>query len=267
MMGRFDAGVEQQPVFQQVLEPQIALVTLNRPDARNAVNPELATRLERIVRDIEADPSISAAILTGAGDKAFCAGADLKEVAAGRLLDCFTSESGFGGFVNAERSKPWIAAVNGAALAGGFEMVLACDLVVASETATFGLPEVKRGLIASAGGLYRLPRVLPRPVALELIVTGASMSAGRALDFGIVNSVTSPADLIRRACEFALQISANSPLAVRESLRIAKLASGFSDPEMRADAERTQERLQKSADYLEGSRAFVEKRPPKWTGR
>jgi enoyl-CoA hydratase/carnithine racemase len=259
-------GVEPDPVILR-RDGAIALVTLCRPNSRNAMNPELAQKLESIVAEVERDDEIKVAILTGEGDQAFCAGADLREVAAGRLDDCFTSNGGFGGFVNASRAKPWIAAVNGHALAGGFEMVLACDLVVAAETATFGLPEVTRGLIASAGGLYRLPRILPRAIAMELIAIGASIGAGRALELGIVNRVVPQGDVLAEARGLASAICGNAPLAVRESVRIARLASGFDDEALRSEAEQSQRKLQRTDDYSEGSRAFIEKRPPRWKGR
>ena len=261
-----ETGVDPGPVILR-REGAIALVTLCRPASRNAVNPELARELERIVAEVERDDEVKVAILTGAGEQAFCAGADLREVAAGRLDDCFTIEGGFGGFVNARRAKPWIAAVNGHALAGGFEMVLACDLVVAADTATFGLPEVTRGLIASAGGLYRLPRILPRAISMELITTGASIGAPRALDLGIVNRVVRATEVLAEARRLASQICCNAPLAVRESVRIARIASGFDDDALRGDAEQSQAQLQRTEDYLEGSRAFIEKRPPSWKGR
>ena len=140
--------------------PHVATVTINRPDARNAINGAVARALEEAVIDTEADDEIRCVVLTGAGDRAFCAGADLKEISAGRIGDLVTRQGGFAGFVRAGRKKPWIAAVNGVALAGGTEIVLACDMSVVSEDATFGLPEVKRGLAALASGLYRLPRAL-----------------------------------------------------------------------------------------------------------
>lgn len=250
----------------QMLDTHVALVRLRRREAHNAVNPALASELEAIVETVERDPSIRVAIITGDG-QSFCSGADLKVVAAGGLDDCFTSTGGFGGFVNAVRAKPWIAAVNGPALAGGFEIVLACDLVISAETAKFGLPEVKRGLIASAGGLYRLPRLLPRAVAMELITTGRSISSDRALALGLVNKVVANADLLPEVCALAREICANAPLAVRESVRIVRMASGFDNEELRRESERSQEALQQTADYGEGSRAFIEKREPEWKAR
>lgn len=255
------------PVDLQRLGNGIALVTLRRPAARNAITPQIAQLLEEIVAEVEHSDEISVAILTGEGDRAFCAGADLNEVAAGRLDECFTDAGGFAGFVNAKRSKPWIAAVNGPALAGGFEIVLACDLAVVADTAIFGLPEVKRGLIASAGGLYRLPRVLPRVLAMEMIATGRPIDAGHALAMGVINRVTSSADLLEAAQTLAAEICANAPLAVRESVRIVRAASGFDDDVLRGDAEAAQGILQSTSDYSEGATAFLEKRTPKWTGQ
>lgn len=255
------------PVDLQRLPEGVALVTLCRPAARNAITPQVAHLLEEIVAEVERSDDISVAILTGAGDRAFCAGADLNEVAAGRLDDCFTPAGGFAGFVNAKRSKPWIAAVNGPALAGGFEIVLACDLAVAADTAIFGLPEVKRGLIASAGGLYRLPRVLPRVLAMEMIATGRPTSADQALAMGVINRVVSPFELLETSQVLALEICANAPLAVRESIRIVRAASGYDDDELRGVAEAAQAILQTTSDYSEGSTAFLEKRKPNWTGR
>ena len=255
------------PVDLQRLGGGIALVTLRRPAARNAITPQVARLLEGIVAEVERSDEISVAILTGEGDRAFCAGADLNEVAAGRLDECFTDAGGFAGFVNAKRTKPWIAAVNGPALAGGFEIVLACDLAVAADTAIFGLLEVKRGLIASAGGLYRLPRVLPRVLAMEMIATGRPIDAGHALAMGVINRVTAPHDLLDVAKALAGEICANAPLAVRESVRIVRAASGFEDDVLRGDAEAAQAILQTTRDYSEGATAFLEKRTPRWSGK
>lgn len=248
------------------IEADLAIITLNRPEVRNAVNADLARRLEKIVADIEAEDGIRAAIITGAGDAAFCAGADLREVAEGRLDDIFTSAGGFAGFVDAVRTKPWIAAVNGIALAGGFEIVLACDFVVAASTARFGLPEVKRGLIASAGGLYRLPRSLPRAMALELILTGHPIDAERAHELGLINRVTSSDQVLAVAVGLGSEICANAPLAVRASLKIARAAAFFDDEDLRRAGDEAQKKLQQTSDYQEGSLAFLQKRRPRWTG-
>jgi enoyl-CoA hydratase/carnithine racemase len=245
----------------------VALVTLNRPAARNAIDGALAADLERAVLAIEGDASIHAAVLTGAGDRAFCAGADLAVMASGGEAALWTAKGGFAGFIEARRTKLWIAAVNGAAVAGGFEIVLACDVVVATEHAVFGLPEVKRGLIAGAGGLYRLPRALPRAVALEMIATGEPIPAARAMSLGLVNRVV-PSDLLRTAAlDIAGTVAANAPLAVRESLAIARTAAECSDAELLMRSHEALDRIRSGDDIREGARAFLEKRAPRWVGR
>jgi enoyl-CoA hydratase len=254
------------PVTCEMVQDHVALVTLNRPTARNAVNAELARALDAIVRRTESDPDIWVVVLTGGGD-VFCAGADLKEVAAGRASDLFTAAHGFAGFVDAERRKPWIAAVNGTALAGGCEIVLACDLVVASADASFGLPEVSRGLIAAAGGLYRLPRALPRNIAIELALTADSLDAPRAASLGLVNRVVERGQLLPEALGLAARITRNAPVAVRESLQVARRVHDLDEAGLRALTKQSRDRVAASEDYREGPRAFVEKRPPRWIGR
>ena len=174
-------------LFEPAAAPRVALVTINRPEARNAVNGAVAKGLEAAVERAESDGDTWAVVLTGAGPHAFCAGADLKEVSAGRVSDLATEKGGFAGFVRAPRTKPWIAAAQGHALAGGLELLLACDLAVAAEGATFGLPEVKRSLVAAAGGVFRLPRALPKAVALRMIATGEPISAADALRLSLIH--------------------------------------------------------------------------------
>jgi enoyl-CoA hydratase len=252
----------------QCLPDHVALVTLNRPQARNAVNAAVAAELEAIVDQTETDIDIRAVVLTGAdAGGTFCAGADLKEVSAGRADALFTARGGFAGFVDAPRAKPWIAAVNGKALAGGCEIVLACDMVVASEDAAFGLPEVTRGLIAAAGGLYRLPRVLPRPLALELILTADTLSAADAQRLGWLNRVVPAAQVVDEALALARRITRNAPVAVRESLAIARQAADLDETQLRALSLQARQRVQATDDYREGPRAFIEKRAPRWSGR
>lgn len=249
------------------ISSRIALITLNRPAARNAVNAAVARELDAIVKQVEADASISVAILTGAGDKAFCAGADLKEIASGAPAHArMTPDGGFAGFVFAPRKKVWIAAVKGAALAGGFEIVLACDLVVASSEATFGLPEVKRGLAAAAGGIFRLPRMIPRNLALEVIATGRAMPAQRAFELGLVNQIVPPDQVLKEAMALAEAISENAPLAVQWSLEIARRALDLDASELRRETAEMSDRLFTTEDAREGPRAFAEKRLPRWTG-
>lgn len=255
------------PVEVARIAPHVVLVTLCRPEARNAISPAIAREMERIVQETEADDDVRAVVLTGRGGVAFCAGADLREVAAGRLGELGTAAGGFAGFVQAQRRKPWIAAVDGLALAGGCEIALACDMIIASEDAAFGLPEVTRGLIAGAGGVFRLPRALPRAIALELIATGGRLSAARALAFGLVNAVVPKDRTIAEAIALAVTISGNAPVAVRESLVIARQAHDLDEATLARLSDETQARVMLTEDFREGPRAFIEKRPPRWVGR
>ncbi len=241
----------------------IALVTLNRPEARNAVSPEVSQTMAGLFDEIEADPALRAVVLTGRGE-VFCAGADLKVVAGGGANDIARGKGGFAGIVTRNFPKPLIAAVNGPALAGGFEIVLSCDLVVAAETARFGIPEVKRGLIAAAGGLIRLPKRVPLAIALEFAMTGDPIDAPRALQLGLVNRVV-PADrVVDEAIALAERIGENSPIAVRASRQLVREAGEISEE---AGWKRTLELMMpvfESGDAIEGATAFAEKRAPVW---
>jgi enoyl-CoA hydratase/carnithine racemase len=254
-------------VLFEVVEPHIALVTINRPEARNAVNGAVASALEAAVERVEADPDLWVAILTGAGPHAFCAGADLKEVSAGRGSTLSTAKGGFGGFVRASRGKLWIAAAQGHALAGGLELLLACDLAVVAETANFGLPEVKRSLVAGAGGVFRLPRALPKAIALEMIATGDPIPAARAAQFGLVNAVVPASEVIAAALALARRVTVNAPIAVREALGVARQAYDRTEAELWEISGAASRRVIATEDFKEGPRAFVEKRPPNWVGR
>ncbi|MBT2231955.1 crotonase/enoyl-CoA hydratase family protein [Nonomuraea sp. NEAU-A123] len=249
----------------------IVLITLNRPEVRNAVNADLTRAVGEALDAADADASVRAVVLTGAGDKAFCAGADLKEVARGEFsTEGIKPHWGFAGCVTHPIAKPVIAAVNGFALGGGTEIALWADLVVAAETAAFGLPEVKRGIIAGAGGTFRLAAQLPAKAAMEILLTGEPVSAADALRLGLINRVVPPDQVVPTALALAETISANAPLSVQASKRIARGISDGAIPSERAGWERTAAEtaaIMRSADAKEGPRAFAEKRAPVWEGR
>jgi enoyl-CoA hydratase/carnithine racemase len=255
------------PVTFTMAAPHIGLATLNRPEARNAINGDVAQALGKILTETESNPDVWAVILTGAGGQVFSAGADLKEIAAGRIAGLSTPGGGFAGFVHAKRTKPWIAAVDGLALAGGFEIVLACDFIVASDISAFALPEVKRGLTAAAGGTYRLPRALPKAIAFEMIATGERLSVADAKAYGLVNRVAPKGQAVAEALKLATSICENAPIAVRESLKVARAAYDLDDAGLQEISNETQRAIAKTEDFQEGPRAFVEKRPAVWKGR
>lgn len=248
----------------------VGVITINRPDARNAVNTDVAQGIEAAVDQIENDDEIWVGVLTGAKtDKGyiFCAGADLKQMSVdpGGMS---TAKGGFGGLVTRERTKPLIAAVDGPALAGGTELVLSCDLVVASRTAVFGIPEVKRNLVAAAGGLFRLPRKIPRNVAMELALTGRlDFPAERAYDFGWVNRLCEEGEALATALELANEITAAAPLAVRESRKIILEATDQPDDIGWKLSGEGIMKMFTTEDFNEGLTAFIEKRDPVWKGR
>lgn len=251
----------------EMLEDWIALVTLNRPEKRNAVSPELARGLDEAVKRSEADDKVRVVILTSSNDQVFCAGADLKAVSEGRGQELYTKDGGFAGFVEARRKKPWIAAVAGSALAGGMEMSLACDMIVATEDAKFGLPEPKRGLLAGAGGVSRLPVRVARNVATEIIVTGDPIDVDRAYQIGLVNKVVPKGQQVEGAAEIARRIAENAPLAVQGALELARRAVDLDDEGGMRAGDELIAGLRNTEDWKEGPLAFVEKRKPVWKGR
>jgi enoyl-CoA hydratase len=242
----------------------ILIITMNRPDQRNAVNGPVSAGIAGALDLLDSSSDLRVGVLHGNGS-AFCAGLDLKAFAAGEQVR--DPARGFGGIVERPPAKPLIAAVEGWALGGGFEIVLACDLVTAGKSARFGLPEVRRGLAARGGGVFRLPRRLPHALAMELIVTGAPLDAERATQFGLVNRLVDDGQALAAALELAAQIAANAPMSVRASKRVAiesadwPLAEGF---------QRQRDYLEPvftSQDATEGVTAFRERRDPVWQDR
>ncbi len=245
---------------------RVLVITLDRPEARNAVNGDVASGIEAAIDKLENDPELWVGIIHSSGT-VFCAGADLKEVSAGNGRALSTERGGFAGLVKRERTKPLIAAVNGAAVAGGCEIVLSCDMVIAAEGARFGLPEVKRSLAAAAGGLFRLPRAVGTGPAMEMILTGDPISADRAYQLGLVNHVVPLDDLAQAALDLADRIVVNAPLAVRASREIAVNALKLDDAELWKMSAAASKAMSETEDFKEGPRAFIEKRDPVWKGR
>lgn len=239
----------------------IMTLTLRRPERRNAVNQELADALDRAFAIAEATASVRVIVLTGAGGY-FSAGTDLSEGTSPK-----TPDGGSYGFVRRRRSVPVIAAVEGFAVGGGFEMVLTCDLVVAARDSRFGLPEVKRGVVANCGAFFRTPAKLPATVATEMLLTGDPISAPRAVELGLVNTVTEPGHALAGALELAGRITANSPVAVAETTRALIEARDLEEEPLWPLTDRASQTLWASPDREEGIRAFFEKREPRWTVR
>ena len=250
---------------------RIGVITLNRPEARNAVNREVAVGLEAAVDRLEDDPETWVGVLcANTADQArpvFCAGADLKVISAdGDATALDTERGGFAGFVYRERTKPIVVAVDGLATAGGLEIVLAADLVVATTRSAFGLAEVTRNLIAGAGGLFRLPRAIGRATAMDAILTGEPIDAGRAFDLGLVSRLVEPGRASDEALRLAAQIVSAGPLAVRASRRVV-LAANEDDETLKQMSRELIQEVLASEDAKEGLAAFAEKRPPQWEAR
>ncbi|QFU89717.1 crotonase/enoyl-CoA hydratase family protein [Amycolatopsis sp. YIM 10] len=239
------------------------LITIDRPRARNAVNAAVATGLAAALDELEADPALRAGILTGA-DGTFSAGMDLKAALRGESPE--VDGRGFGGLTEAEPVKPLIAAVEGWAMGGGFELALACDLIIAAEDATFGLPEVKRGLIAAGGGVIRLPKRIPYHLAMEFLLTGEPVTGRRAGELGLVNRVTATGDATAVALQLAEQLALNAPLALAAVKKIVRAAGGMPEAEAFAVQREEMGALMTSADVREGMTAFAERRAPQWIG-
>lgn len=254
------------PVLVERLDP-VCVLTLNRPAALNAVNSALAGALGTALEEAAGDPAVRAVVLTGRG-RAFCAGADLKEIAAGVHSAVEHPDWGFAGVARHWIAKPVVAAVNGLALGGGTEIVLACDLAVADPSATFALPEVRRGLAANGGGVLRLHRQIPPKIALGLALTGDAMDAETALRWGLVNAVSDPGRALEAAVDLAQRVARNAPLAVEATKRLihrAHPANDSWDPAFWARNDHELSTLLHTDDAREGARAFAERREPRWT--
>lgn len=248
-------------------EGRVATVTIDRPEVMNSLHPPCHEELGQVFDDFDSDPEMWVAILTGAGDKAFSAGNDLKWTAEHGVPPSFP-KGGFAGITRRfDLDKPLIAAVNGFALGGGFEIALACDLVIAAEHARFGLPEPKVGLMAAAGGVHRLPQQIPLKVAMSYMLTGRHMTAQDAHRLGVVNEVVPLADLMAGARRWADEICECSPLAVRATKQAALAGLHLSLEQALATRWPGMQRLFESEDAKEGPRAFAEKRKPRWSGR
>jgi enoyl-CoA hydratase/carnithine racemase len=243
----------------------VLVITINRPQARNAVNAAVAEGITTALERLDTDDRLAVGVLTGAGGT-FSAGMDLKAFLAGESPT--VKGRGFGGLTRAEVRKPLIAAVEGWALGGGFELALACDLVVAAQDARFGLPEVSRGLVASEGGVIRLPQRLPHHVAMELLLTGDPLPATRAAEFGLVNRVVpSGQSTLDAALALAARVRRNAPLALAAVKRIVRTSQGSDDHSAFTAQDEIVAPLLTSEDVREGARAFAEKRNPVWQGR
>ncbi|MDP7725029.1 crotonase/enoyl-CoA hydratase family protein [Mycobacterium sp. TY814] len=249
----------------------VMIITINRPEARNAVNGAVSIGVGNALEEAQQDPEVRAVVITGAGDKSFCAGADLKAISRREnIYHPDRPEWGFAGYVHHFIDKPTIAAVNGTALGGGTELALASDLVVADERAQFGLPEVKRGLIAAAGGVFRIMDQLPHKVAMELLLTGEPLTASDAYEWGLINQVVKEGTVLDAALTLAARVTVNAPLSVQASKRIAY---GVDEGVITAEEvgwDRTMREMRsliRSEDAREGPLAFAEKRDPVWKAR
>jgi enoyl-CoA hydratase len=246
------------------LDGGILVLTFNRPEAKNAMTLALSKAMVAALDELDSDPELKLAVVTGAGGT-FCSGMDLKGFLRGERPA--VEGRGFGGLTVQSPRKPLIAAVEGYALAGGFEAMLACDLIVAARSAQFGVPEVKRGLVASAGGLMRLPGRIPYHIAMQYALTGEFMSAARAYELGLVNQLVEPGQALDGALKLARSVTANGPMAVQVTKQIVQQSRDWTEAEMWDKQQPIAAPVFESEDAKEGSRAFAEKRAPVWTGR
>jgi|KBSSwiStaDraftv2_1062776.scaffolds.fasta_scaffold02155_11 enoyl-CoA hydratase/carnithine racemase len=254
------SAVDEAPVRVERRGPAL-VVALNRPARRNAINQALADGLYTAFAQAEADPQVRAGVLVSSTPGMFCAGGDLIAMAEGEKPDVAAL---FDLLASPARKTPWIAAVDGPVLGGGLEISLACEMIVAAETAAFGLPEPRRGILAAGGGVFRLPRWIPRAVAMELVLTGRAISAARAYDLGLVNRVTPRDGLLDAALDLAAGVADCAPASVKESLAIVRAAHETPEDELWTQARAALARLRATDDHREGLQAFAQKRPPVW---
>lgn len=245
----------------------VLIITINRPECRNAIDPETANLMEEILNAAEKDPEVGAILITGTGDRSFCAGEDL--AALGENGECLTeTEHGFAGITERLCAKPIVCACNGTAVAGGLEIALACDVIVAAENARFGLTEVKVGLLATSGGLIRLPKLIPPKIASEMCLTGNLIDAHRAYEVGLVNHVVPADQVVDKAMELAQRMAANAPISLRLTKYLLHMAPHTPEEDgMRVCRYMAWKYVEKTEDAVEGPQAFLEKRKPNWKGR
>lgn len=248
------------------LREGVLIVTINRNERRNALDSQTSAAMEEILNDAEKNPEVRVIILTGAGERSFCSGEDL--AAFGEVGECQTvMEHGFGGMTARVSTKPIICAANGTAVAGGLEIAVSCDLIVAAEHARFGLSEVKVGLLATTGGLIRLSRDIPRKIAMEMCLTGTLINAERAREIGLVNYVVPKEQVVEKALELAHTIAKNAPISLKLTKEIFHIAPQVSNEDAQRFCDLAWSYIEKTEDAKEGPQAFLEKRKPNWTGR